>query len=228
LASSLVPLVRYDQRFARAVGKWLLNAANSARLFYPDEIPDSYQAIPQLKSISRNLIAYEVVLRKSTEYLLPWEKPIFAQEPVKPFFATRDRWEPGKNPKPYPPVTHFSIYSSTSVGVFGGIISKTNDEKILCLDCLKTDYFHGPAYPTHLYFNPHPRDVDVIVEAGEQPSDLYDIVSKRLVAAGVRGRTRVRIASDSAAVLVRIPAGASLKRFNGKLHVNDTVVDFRA
>jgi len=228
LASSLVPLVRYDQRFARAVGKWLLNAANSARLFYPGEIPDSYQAIPQLKSISRNLIAYEVVLRKDTQYLLPWEKPIFAEEPVKPFFATRDRWEQGqKSYPPFPPVTHFSIYSSTSVGVFGGIISRTNDDKILSLDCLKTDYFHGPACPTHLYFNPHPQDKQVVVDVGDQPINLYDTVSKRWVAAAVRGRTAVRLAGDSAAVLVSVPAGASLKRFNGKLYANGIVVDFR-
>lgn len=228
LASSLVPLVRYDHRFARAVGKWLLNAANSARLFYPYEIPDAYQATPQVKSISRNLIAYEVVLRKSTQMLLPWEKPIFTEKPVKPLFATRDRWEQGQNYPPFPPVTHFSVYSSTSVGVFGGIISRTNDDKILCLDCLKTDYFHRPAYPTYLYFNPHRQDREVVVEVGDQPSDLYDTVSKRLVAAGVRGRTRVRLAGDSAAVIVRIPAGTALKRFNGKLHANDRVVDFRA
>lgn len=228
LASSLVPLVRYDQRFARAVGKWLLNAANSARLFYPYEIPDSYQAIPQLKSISRNLIAYEVLLRKGINYLTPWEKPIFAEEPVKPFFATRDRWEQGKNYPPFPPVTHFSIYSSTSVGVFGGIISRTSDDKILCLDCLKTDYFRGPAYPTHLYFNPHQQEREVIVEAGDRPSDLYDTVSKRWVAVGARGQTQVRLAGNSAAVLVRTPAGASQRRFNGKLYANGVIVDFRA
>ena len=43
----LVPMVRYDPRFARAIGKWVLNAANAARLFYPDYLPadhqDSYQ-----------------------------------------------------------------------------------------------------------------------------------------------------------------------------------------
>lgn len=227
LASSLVPLVRYDPRFARAVGKWQLNAANSARLFYPDEIPDPYQAIPQLKSISRNLIAYEVLLRKGI-LLTPLETAIFAEKPVKPLFATRDRWEQGQHYPPFPPVTHFSIYSSTSVGVYGGIISRTHDEKILCLDCLKTDYFHGPAYPTYLYFNPYQEEKDVLVEVGDLPSDLYDTVSKRRVAVGARGRTPVRLARDAAAVLVKIPAGAALKSFNGRLHANGIVVDFRA
>jgi hypothetical protein len=34
-AGALPPLVRYDQRYARAIGKYMLNVANSVRLFYP-------------------------------------------------------------------------------------------------------------------------------------------------------------------------------------------------
>ena len=37
---ALVPLVRYDERFAHAIGKWVLNAANAARLFYPRADPN--------------------------------------------------------------------------------------------------------------------------------------------------------------------------------------------
>ena len=40
---ALVPLVRYDDRFARAIGKWVLNAANAARLFYTNYLPDQNQ-----------------------------------------------------------------------------------------------------------------------------------------------------------------------------------------
>ena len=32
-ASTYVPMVRYDQSYARAVGKWVLNIANNARYF---------------------------------------------------------------------------------------------------------------------------------------------------------------------------------------------------
>jgi hypothetical protein len=35
-AGALVPLARYDTRYARDVGKWTLNLANAARLFYPN------------------------------------------------------------------------------------------------------------------------------------------------------------------------------------------------
>ncbi|PIP76920.1 MAG: laminin G, partial [Ignavibacteria bacterium CG22_combo_CG10-13_8_21_14_all_37_15] len=40
---ALVPAVRYDDRYARAIGKWVLNAANSARLFYTNYLPDQNQ-----------------------------------------------------------------------------------------------------------------------------------------------------------------------------------------
>jgi len=33
-AAALVPMVRYDKRFAKAIGKWTLNLANASRLFY--------------------------------------------------------------------------------------------------------------------------------------------------------------------------------------------------
>jgi hypothetical protein len=35
-AGALVPLARYDTRYARDLGKWTLNLANAARLLYPD------------------------------------------------------------------------------------------------------------------------------------------------------------------------------------------------
>ncbi len=42
-AGAMVPLVRYDQRYARAIGKYMLNLANSVRLFYPDTLPETHQ-----------------------------------------------------------------------------------------------------------------------------------------------------------------------------------------
>ncbi len=40
-AGALVPLVRYDDRYARAIGKWMLNAANASRLFYTNYLPET-------------------------------------------------------------------------------------------------------------------------------------------------------------------------------------------
>lgn len=42
-AGILAPVARYDQRFARDIGKWLLNVAANARYFYSDGVPSSHQ-----------------------------------------------------------------------------------------------------------------------------------------------------------------------------------------
>jgi len=42
-AGSLVPLVRYEDRYARAIGKYMLNLANSTRLFYSNALPADRQ-----------------------------------------------------------------------------------------------------------------------------------------------------------------------------------------
>ncbi|MDW7681160.1 MAG: laminin G, partial [bacterium] len=43
MAGALVPMLRYDERFARAIGKWMLNLANASRLFYSKYLPDNHQ-----------------------------------------------------------------------------------------------------------------------------------------------------------------------------------------
>jgi hypothetical protein len=43
-AGALVPLVRYDTRYAHDVGKWTLNLANAARLFYPNAHDAQHQS----------------------------------------------------------------------------------------------------------------------------------------------------------------------------------------
>jgi hypothetical protein len=41
--ATLAPVARYDDRYARAIGKYVLNAANSARLFYANAYTDDRQ-----------------------------------------------------------------------------------------------------------------------------------------------------------------------------------------
>ena len=212
-ASALLPLVRYDQRFARAVGKWMLNAANAARLFYPDEIPDQYQAAPELKSLVRSAVAYEA---------------ISPDRKGQPIFADRDDWGAGTwGPPAREQVANFTLYGSSHVGFFGATLARTSQDKILQLDCRKTDFFRGQAYPTHLYFNPHREDRLVDLEVGAPPADLYDTVAHTFVARAVQGRVSLRIPGDSAVVIVRTPAGGKLVRRGNQLLVSGVVVDYR-
>jgi hypothetical protein len=212
-ASALVPLVRYDPRYARAVGKWMLNAANASRLFYPDEIPDRYQAAPELRSLVQNVVAYEA---------------ISPNRQGQPIFADRDDWGAGTwGPTNLQKVSHFTLYGASHVGIFGGIVSRTTDERILQLDCLQTDFFRRNAYPTHLIFNPYPKSRKVDIQVGEKPVDLYDTVSHAFLKRAVRGRVSLKLPGDSAIVVVQTPVGGKTARQGSRLMVDGVVVDYR-
>lgn len=207
---ALVPMVRYDDRFARAIGKWVLNAANAARLFYPNYLPDSlhqdsYQWAHQYDPNST--IAYEA-LRQSRNSLSP--------------FATGDAISGGWAQ------TNLGLYGSSHVGIFGGIIDTTNVPMILQLDVLKTDYYHAPAYPTFLYFNPYNVQKTIAINVGSGQHDVYDCVSNSFLRTGVSGATTFDIPANSAVLVVITPSGGTVSYSLDKMLVNGIVVDYRS
>ncbi len=212
MAMPLVPLVRYDPGFARAVGKWMLNAANAARLFYPGELPCEHQACPEYMELTNNVIAYEG-LRKVCPEALP-------EKEISPF-AQGDARNWGTN---FPGAACLSLYGSSHAGVFGGIISRTNDEKILQIDCLKTDFFREKAYPTFLYFNPYTEVREVRIDVGPNPVHLYDTVSQSLLAKNVNGKTSFALQGDSASVIVLLPANKRIHMDKGRVMVDGIFV----
>jgi hypothetical protein len=58
---ALVPLARYDTRYAHDIGKWTLNLANAARLFYPDALDAKHQSsyLWSAAHDGKSVIAYE-------------------------------------------------------------------------------------------------------------------------------------------------------------------------
>lgn len=214
MAWPLSAMVRYDQRYARAVGKWMLNAANTARFFYPDEMPDSLQALPQARKVNKGIVAYEGLIKESIYDRFKGITP-FAQ-------GDGPLWAKGM-----PEETMLSVYGSSYVGLFGAVISPTNVDRILRVNCTITDFFKkGEAYPTYLYYNPWSESKSVEVQVGRKNTDLYDTVSRRFVARNARGTVRVDLPADKAAVLVHIPSGAKLEMKNGKFIANGVIVDY--
>ncbi|MFN0213660.1 MAG: hypothetical protein ACKVT2_05340 [Saprospiraceae bacterium] len=210
----LSALVRYDQSYARAVGKWALNASNAARFCYPYDMPDSLQAIPQHKAVTKNVIAYEGVIKES---IYPQFKGItpFAQ-------GDGPLWHEGM-----PQQTMFSVYGSGHVGFFGGTIQATNVPEILKIDCGVTDFYKKRgAYPTYLFYNPHQEDKTVYFKVGHKQVDLYDTVSRRFLQRGVRGNVRFSIPANVARVVVAIPAGTRISVENKVLMAGEIPVDF--
>lgn len=128
--------------------------------------------------------------------------------------------------RPATVVTDLGLYGSAHVGNLGGIIKPTNVEKILRLDLLKTDYFHGPAYPTFLYYNPYPRPKTVELDLGAGAKDIYDAVSKDFVLRDASGRAQILIPPDTARVVVLAPAKAKLTREGTHVLIGGVIVDY--
>ncbi len=207
--------VRYDQRFAKAVGKWTLNAANAARYFYPYEMPDSLQAIPEYKEVTKNVIAYEGLIKESTYEEFRGITP-FVQ-------GDGPNWAPGM-----PPVTMFSIYGSSHVGVFGGLIDTTDVEQILRIDCRKTDMFRKyEAYPTYLYYNPYDEAKTITVDLGTEATDLYDSVGREILVRNQSGTVEISLPANSARVLIHAPGNSTYTESDGMLLANEVPIDFR-
>ena len=107
--------------------------------------------------------------------------------------------------RPASSTTDLGLYGSSHVGILGGIVKRTNVEKILQLDLLKTDYFHAQAYPTYLYYNPFTSTRTVEIDVGSKARDLYDAVSDQLLKKNVLGLARISIPPDTARIVVLIP-----------------------
>ena len=205
MGGCLVPLVRYDERYARAIGKWMLNAMNSVRLCYADELPPDMQSCPQWKSDPPNVIAYEGVRRTAKG-----KSPYACGDPLV------DGW--GK--------TDFGLYGGGFVGMFGGIISASDDPMIPRLDLLASDFFHDRAFPSSLYYNPYDEARTVTTEVGDKPVDLYDAIRNDFIARNVSGRAPLQIGAGSAAVIVLVPVGAKLTYDGRRTSADSVVIDY--
>lgn len=215
LAWPLLPAVRYDQSYARAIGRWMVNAAANARYFYPQYVEPGHQSLEDT-TLSRGVIAYEG-FRRFDKYNQPRLKGV---EGIA--IGDGPQWVPGN-----PQHSMLSIYGSAYAGIFGAVIRPTNIEKILQLNCNATDFFADQPYPTYLYYNPYTETKSVRIDLGPQPCDLYDIVSRSYLCQGKSGAQYFDLPSDSARVLVLLPAGSRQKIKNGIMTVNGVAIDYK-
>ncbi len=206
-AGALLPMVRYDDRYARAIGKWALNVANASRLFYTDYLPDENQDSEEWahEYDPNSYIAHEA-MRDTWNGFSP--------------YATGDAISGGWGE------TNLALYGSSHVGIFGGIIDTTNVEMILCLDVLKTDYFHDQAYPTYLYYNPYDIEQTVEIDVGSGQHDLYDAAANSYLQTGITGATSFSIPPDTAVLLVITPAGGQVTYNLDKMLIDEVIVDY--
>jgi hypothetical protein len=213
-ALPMVPLTRYEDRYSRAIGKWMLNVASAARLFYGNAHSAQNQSSEFWTGDPQSSVAYEGLRHHWLGGEFDGEELYAAGDPLTYHWG---------------PETDFGIYGSGMVGVFGSIIKTTNVDQVLQLDLLATDFHRGPAFDTYLYYNPHPSTASVAIDLGtDQLYDLYDAAANRFAARGVSGNTYFDVADDDAVMLVKIPAGGQQSFDGRRMLVDGVVVDYNA
>ncbi|MCF8395578.1 MAG: PKD domain-containing protein, partial [Melioribacteraceae bacterium] len=206
-AGALLPLLRYDDRFANALGKWTLNAANAARYFYTEYLPANKQDSEEwaYQYDPNSLIAHEALKQLK-----------FGVSP----YATGDAIDGGWGN------TNLTLYSSSHVGIFGSIIDTTEIEGILKLNLLITDFFRDDAYPTYLIYNPYDIPQTISFDAGSNNSDIYETTTNNFLMTSVTGIVQLSIPAVSSYIVVITPAGGIATYDYNKLLINDVVVDY--
>jgi len=215
MAWPLVPMVKYEPQFAKTIGKYMLNVVNASRLFYPDQVDDTHQWLPELKNLTHGIIGYEGI-RKMDDYNKPSLKGI---SPVS--IGDGPKWAQGQ-----PEESMFSLYSTSIAGVFGAIVQPTDVEGILALDCNATDFYAGNNYPVHLYYNPY-TETRTVTYQSENKLDLFDIISKTYLAKNAGGNITIDLPAGEAAVVVELPAGIQLKIKGSIIKAGDTIIAYK-
>lgn len=208
----LVPMVKYEPQFATAIGKWMLNNVNACRLFYPGEIDDAHQWLPEMKELTDNNIAYEG-LRKTDCY---GKESLKGIEPVA--LGDGPNWTPAN-----PAESMFSLYSTSPVGILGAMVSETSESGILQINCNTTDFYSERPYPVYLYYNPHAEN-KIIDYYSEEKVDLFDIVTKKYIACGKSGSFEIELPALNASVIVELPSGMKLRSVDGRIVTKDNHV----
>jgi hypothetical protein len=212
-AAALVPVARYDDRFARAIGRWMVNLASASRLFYSTELPATHQdgeawAFP---NDPRGLVGYEALRGTWTDETGVSRSP----------FATGDALRGGWAP------TNLGLYGSSSVGYLAAVVDSTEVPGVLRLDLRETDVYRTPSYQSFLIYNPHATAQTVTVPLSFGTYDVYDAAANAFIARGVSGRPSVTIPPDAARVLVFPTAGGAETSVDGRRSVNGIVIDYR-
>ena len=112
--------------------------------------------------------------------------------------------------------------------MLASIVNTTNVEGILQLDCNATDFFGNRDFPTYLVYNPHDGEKIVTIQIPEDNSDLFDLVSKKIIARNVSGKTDITLPAGLAKTIVAIPSQTKTEVKNNRLVTSEgEVIDYR-
>jgi hypothetical protein len=213
---ALAPVARYDQRYALAIGKWILNASNACRLFYGKFHSAVRQSDPGWL-LGKSLIVYEgLKYRRDNPH-----QPLIATGDAKTFL------DPGYPGSRQTGITNYCLYGGVYAGVLGALVQKTNVRGILQINLRATDTLPVPGYPTFLFYNPYPAAKTVSINVGAKALNLYNTVTGEFFARNVRGKAMISIPGRAAAVIVYTPARGTTTYREHETLLDGMVIDFR-
>ena len=207
----LVPVARYDPRYARDIGRYALHAVSSARYLQGFGLDWDHQDHKDWKDRwdPQCLLFYEALTAwdwssghtyrpyaTGDSIRLGWGSPKVASQD---YLTEKRKWFSNTS-------RNLALYMGNHVGFLGGIVAATEVPGILRWDCLATDWFHSPADPTWLYYNPCREPKTVTINVGTGRKDVYDSVRHGFVGRTVTGRFPLLLPADSAAVVVVSPS----------------------
>jgi hypothetical protein len=206
-AAAFVPLVKYDKRFAKAIGKWILNLSNASRFFYSKYLPSASQDDFSWSSVNdpNSVIAYEALKENSSGRKL---------------YATGDAKVNGWAQ------TNLGLYGSSSVGYLAAVVDTTDVAGILLLDVNKTDFFTTSPFPSYLTYNPHATAKQITLSLGSNTYEIYDALSETIIQANATGNTSINLPANEARLLVYLPQGSVPTISGNRLVLGNQIVDY--
>ncbi len=208
--AALAPTIKYDPRYASDIGKWMLHASSNARYFFANETPANNQSCTYIEKCDglEELGVYDVVpyegIRKEQGGKTPW----FGGDPTVYGWAETD----------------LSLYSGSHIGIFSSLFDETNVEGILKIDTNVSDYY-TESYPTYSMYNPHDVAKTVNYEISTNKTvDLYNAITKEVIATGVSGTVPIEIDADDSVVIVELENNSTIVQEGLSYYVNGTYI----
>lgn len=233
----LLPALRYDQRYAKAIAKYSLNMAVSMRLLQGYKLDWNHQDHKDWKKEHDPdyLLFYEALCKWSPDPQKTYS-PYASGDPIihewfpdlvkKHGKVDKNNYMDHKSNWISSDGGNHAMYMGNHIGLLGAVCEPTDVDGIIRWDCLATEWHHPAAYPTYLYHNPFKEAKTFTLEI-EGTVDLYDSVSGKYVALAVQGGDKLTIKPDQAMVLVAVPQGAKITRVGNKLIANGIIIDHR-
>lgn len=191
LPTTLMPLIKYEPRYATALGKYMLNVASNSRVFFPKE---------------------HALTNQTMNIYLPFDPSGYlVYEGFRNNYAGINGYAMGDATTLFDQPSDISLYSSVLLGGMGALVAPTDVNGILKINLNATDSFGDNLYQTYMFYNPYAEEKIITFEGLATRYDLFDLTSNSVFGRNLQGNVRILLEKERALVLKVLPANSYLK-----------------